>query len=300
MNSRFPNDGPRGPVAVSSRSRLGAIALCPCECPHLTMEYVLLCFDPTVLRNLARQLAATRRRNGVAGPQEAAGLHPRSAEERQQRVRGKVNMLQHQAGMAARVDRQRFHTLIDEEAVRAREHSQALEAAVPGLRSSSVWARIGQLLDERGHELQRALLQARRGADRQQRQTNVASADTALHDPGCARARRASTRALNDRAMFSAGKLPTSGPGCRQIVECTRGLLLLHEGGVVNRDGTSATAHWVTLQTGRMRHDASRRVRSTCGPTGRRCLFVAAPSSTGLEPALREVWTALQPLKPDG
>jgi hypothetical protein len=56
----------------------------------------------------------------VAGPLWAALTHARCSPALERRVLGNVHMLQHQAGMAARVDLNRFEALIDENAVLAR------------------------------------------------------------------------------------------------------------------------------------------------------------------------------------
>lgn len=57
----------------------------------------------------------------VAGPLWATLTHPRCTSALEHQVLGQVHMLQHQAGMAARVDLDRFEALIDENGVLARE-----------------------------------------------------------------------------------------------------------------------------------------------------------------------------------
>jgi len=61
----------------------------------------------------------------VAGPLWATLTHARCTPALAQHVEGGVHMLQHQAGMAARVDIDRFEALLDENAVLARELAAA-------------------------------------------------------------------------------------------------------------------------------------------------------------------------------
>ena len=56
----------------------------------------------------------------VAGPFWATLTHPRCSPALEHQVLGQLHMLQHQAGMAARIDLARFEALIDENAVLAR------------------------------------------------------------------------------------------------------------------------------------------------------------------------------------
>lgn len=56
----------------------------------------------------------------IAGPLWATLTHPRCTLELAHRVGGQVHMLQHQVGMAARVDVERFDALLDENAVLTR------------------------------------------------------------------------------------------------------------------------------------------------------------------------------------
>ncbi|MEO9101328.1 MAG: DUF2325 domain-containing protein [Burkholderiaceae bacterium] len=61
------------------------------------------------------------RTQDVAGPLWAVLSHARCAPSLEHRVLSEVHMLQHQAGMAARVDLQRFEAMLEENAVLARE-----------------------------------------------------------------------------------------------------------------------------------------------------------------------------------
>jgi hypothetical protein len=61
----------------------------------------------------------------IAGALWATLTHPRCTPELCQQVQGEVHMLQHQAGMAARVDLARFEALLEENAVLTRELAAA-------------------------------------------------------------------------------------------------------------------------------------------------------------------------------
>ena len=69
----------------------------------------------------ARALAC----HDIAGPLWATLTHPRCTPALAQQIEGSVHMLQHQAGMAARVDVARFEALLDENAVLTRELAAA-------------------------------------------------------------------------------------------------------------------------------------------------------------------------------
>ncbi len=65
------------------------------------------------------------RHHGVAGALWATLTHARCTPELSHRVEGQVHMLQHQVGMAARVDFERYEALLDENAVLTRELASA-------------------------------------------------------------------------------------------------------------------------------------------------------------------------------
>ena len=66
---------------------------------------------------------------GLPGSLWATLTHPRCTPALQQQVLGEVHMLQHQVGMATRVEADRFEALIDENAVLARELAAAQQRA---------------------------------------------------------------------------------------------------------------------------------------------------------------------------
>ena len=75
--------------------------------------------------SLAAWWAETLRCQDIAGPLWATLTHARCTPELARHVEGGVHMLQHQAGMTARIDRQRFVAVMDENAVLARELADA-------------------------------------------------------------------------------------------------------------------------------------------------------------------------------
>ena len=90
-------------------------------------------------------------RQDIAGPLWATLTHPRCSAELSRRVEGQVHMLQHQVGMATRVDADRLESLSDENAVLTRE------LAAAQLRST----RLAEDYTRRLDALQGQLMQAR-------------------------------------------------------------------------------------------------------------------------------------------
>jgi hypothetical protein len=74
---------------------------------------------------LATWWAHAPRCQEIAGALWATLTHPRCTPELANQVQGEVHMLQHQAGMAARVDLARFEALLEENAVLTRELAAA-------------------------------------------------------------------------------------------------------------------------------------------------------------------------------
>lgn len=279
----------------------------------------------------------------IAGPLWAALTHPRCTPELAARIEGQVHMLQHQAGMAARVDLHRFEALLQENAVLGRElggaqqrsmrqgadHArraedfqaqivslraqlivrdtaiaglredlQALETAVPSLKSRFELARANQRLIERVQQAERAQLQSLHEVERLRRHADELAAElqrrpadlveSAAGDGG-GNADDLAAR-LDDQAVLCVGGRPASVPVYRQLIERTGGRFLHHDGGdedsVAKLDATLAAADLVICQTGCVSHDAYWRVKDHCKRTGKRCVFVESPSGAGLKRAL--------------
>ncbi|ROZ79895.1 DUF2325 domain-containing protein [Ramlibacter sp. WS9] len=277
----------------------------------------------------------------IAGPLWATLTHARCTPALAQHVEGGVHMLQHQAGMAARVDFDRFEALLDENAVLSRELGAAqqrsthqaseqsrriesqqgeilrlraqligrdtaiaalgedlrvLEAAAPGLRNRVELARECERLLERQHESQRLLLQSQQEAERWRRRADDLAAELHGRDALSIDANEADRAGeeplarLDDRAVLCVGGRPASVPIYRQLIERTGGRFLHHDGGEEDNptmlDTTLAAADLVICQTGCISHDAYWRVKDHCKRTGKRCVFVESPSSSGVKRAL--------------
>jgi hypothetical protein len=279
------------------------------------------------------------RSHDIAGAFWATLTHARCTPELARRIEGQVHMLQHQVGMAVRVEHDRLEALLDENAVltqaladaqnrsqrQAEEHArrmealqaeqmqlraelvvhettlataradlQALEAAVPALKSRFELAREVQRLMERHHEQQRAALQASQEAERQRRRADELQAELERRDApaaGAAAATPADAPArLGAQAVLCVGGRPSSVPVYRRLIEGTGGRFLHHDGGdednAAKLDATLAAADLVICQTGCISHDAYWRVKDHCKRTGKRCVFVDSPSGAGLRRAL--------------
>ena len=117
------------------------------------------------------------RTQDVAGPLWAVLSHARCASSLEHQVLSEVHMLQHQAGMAARVDLQRFEAMLEENAVLARElgtvqQRSTRQAAEQARRSQAQEMQIAQL---------RVQLHAR-DADIQRLRTELQTLETAVPD----------------------------------------------------------------------------------------------------------------------
>ena len=263
--------------------------------------------------------------------------HPSCTPALEDRVLAEVHMLQHQVGMATRVELARFEALIDENAVlsrelagaqarclhqaadfgrrsqaqeaellrtrgelitrctelaQAREELQALQQADPALADRLALAQENAALKQRLVDVQRALQAAEQQAERQRRRAEDAVALLTLRPPGEAAEPPAPSAAawLAERAVLCVGGRSASVPVYRQVVERTGGRFLHHDGGAEDSphklDATLAAADLVICQTGCVSHDAYWRVKDHCKRTGKRCVFVEAPSRAALERAL--------------
>lgn len=99
----------------------------------------------------------------IAGALWATLSHPRCAPVFEHRVLGQVHMLQHQAGMAARIDLRRFDALVDENAVLSRDLSTALHRQS---RAVDEQARRAQTQDDEIARLRTELIAAEQSAAR--------------------------------------------------------------------------------------------------------------------------------------
>jgi len=274
--------------------------------------------------------------NDLPGALWSTLTHARCTPVLEHQVLGQVHMLQHQVGMATRVELARFEALIDENAVLGRalaaaqqrslrvatEHAErvaalqsalvllrgqrlaadtgmamlredlnALRAAVPALESRhDLKARNAQLA-ERILGLQRELQSARseierlgpaRAADATDATSSPRPLPTVATDP-----------VLDNRTVVCVGGRTASVPVYRRLVEACGGRFLHHDGGEEHNpsqlESTLAAADLVICQTGCVSHNAYWRVKDHCKRSGKRCVFVEAPSAAGLKRALAEI-----------
>lgn len=246
---------------------------------------------------LERQHAATQRQAAEAGSAEAlarwwqgqAGRgelpgalwavlsHPRCTDALQQQVLGEVQMLQFQAGQAARVELARFEALIDENAVLARalaaaqqrctqlaaEHARmhaaclaenatlrgrvaALEGQVEALRAQAAAAGTSTAGQQaaRIEALERALQKAR--APMKAPATGLATAPAPAHTalqrvqvPGAPGSAETADaeRGLDQRNVLCVGGRTAIVPVYRRLVEARGGRFLHHDGGEEDKLG---------------------------------------------------------------
>jgi Uncharacterized protein conserved in bacteria (DUF2325) len=122
-------------VADDYELHCGAVADCKFRSPlaeavqrELDRRYAVLirhAAQSKTTESLAAWWAETLRCQDIAGPLWATLTHPRCTPALAKQVEGAVHMLQHQAGMSVRIDRQRFVAVTDENAALARELADA-------------------------------------------------------------------------------------------------------------------------------------------------------------------------------
>jgi hypothetical protein len=187
------------------------------------------------------------------------------------------------------------------------EDLQALEAAVPALRSRDELTRQVAQQIERIQDLERALLKARHELERERHRASEALATlhavqleprpqlTLADDAGTIDA----TPPLIDRSVLCVGGRAASLPVYRRLVEGVGGRFMHHDGGeednAARLDTTLAAADLVICQTGCISHNAYWRVKDHCKRTGKRCVFVDNPSSASLRRALADLTPTLHP-----
>ncbi len=241
----------------------------------------------------------------------------------EQRVLGEVQMLQFQAGQAARVELARFEALIDENAVLTRVLADA-QARCSALmaehaRERQAWQAETATLRGRVQALQQALQQALdttpapRPPSREERLAAHESQQARLVPvmplmpapavpavpalrpvpPQSEAATAAPLAVLDQRKVLCVGGRTASVPVYRRLVEASGGRFLHHDGGAEDKlgqlDATLAAADLVICQAGCVSHNAYWRVKDHCKRTGKRCVFVETPSAAGLQRALAQI-----------
>ncbi|KPF50366.1 hypothetical protein IP87_01270 [beta proteobacterium AAP121] len=249
--------------------------------------------------------------------------HPRCTETLQQRVLGEVQMLQFQAGQAARVELARFEALIDENAVLGRalaaaqqrcvqlgaEHER--ERAAWQAESAALRGRLAALAAPRPERSEAAAADAQRLARQAARIEVLERALAAAQQPApplrpaVPAAPEAGSTApplplavttaptLDQRNVLCVGGRTGIVPVYRRLVEASGGRFLHHDGGEEDKlgalDATLAAADLVICQAGCVSHNAYWRVKDHCKRTGKRCVFVETPSAAGLQRALAQI-----------
>ena len=262
--------------------------------------------------------------DAVTGPDLAQALwvtltHPRCGADLEHLVLGHVHMLQHQVGMACRVDQAHFDQLLKENAVlsrhlagaqerctrmlskdthlaQMREQLHTLQSTLPDLPARLALSKDKHHLTEQNQQMRRQLQQAEqeilRLKDKLGKTTPWPPQDHAS-DPATeslppAASQTSST--LSNLAVLCVGGRPAIVPIYRQVIEHTGGRFLYHDGGeednAAQLDATLAAADLVICQTGCVSHNAYWRVKDHCKRTGKRCVFVETPSRTALTRAL--------------
>lgn len=177
------------------------------------------------------------------------------------------------------------------------EELQALEAAVPALRSRDELTRQVAQQIERIQDLERALLKARHELERERHRANEALADLHSARPMPVISVVEAPPSLSDRSVLCVGGRAAALPVYRRLVEGVGGRFLHHDGGeednAARLDTTLAAADLVICQTGCISHNAYWRVKDHCKRTGKRCLFVDNPSSASLRRALADLAPAV-------
>lgn len=122
-------------VADAYELHCGAVVDCKFRSPiaeavqrELDRRYIVALKQAAAMKTTAALAAwwdEALRGQDIAGPLWAALTHARCTPALAQHVEGGVHMLQHQAGMAARMDFDRFEALLDENAVLTRELAAA-------------------------------------------------------------------------------------------------------------------------------------------------------------------------------
>lgn len=182
-----------------------------------------------------------------------------------------------------------------------RDRLTELETAAPGLpdrpclerRLEMLQHRLGTLERERSEWRQRAEQEAAqaRGLADQLAAARASHGPTEPEPDGSPPADRLAD--LRDMAVLCVGGRPASVPVYRQLIECTGGRFLHHDGGEEDSDAqldaSLSAADLVICQTGCVSHGAYWRVKDYCKRTGKRCLYIDKPSASSLQRRLREL-----------
>ncbi len=189
-------------------------------------------------------------------------------------------------------------TAREAETVQLREQLAALEKAVPSLPARMDLLQRVEQQHQQVQRLERDRDYWQRQAQQLQQLTDRASALATETKYSRAREEQAvpvepSSGSLRDKAVLCVGGRPATVPTYRQMIECSGGRFLHHDGGAENSaaqlEAGLAAADLVICQTGCVSHGAYWRVKDYCKRTGKQCVFVEKPSSSSLARCLRSL-----------
>ncbi len=176
------------------------------------------------------------------------------------------------------------------------EEAETLREANPDLASRKALVAQLQAQGERLLALQRALTQAQDLLAARPKQgpattgaLGIAEAADTIDTP---EPPEPATRTLEHRTVLCVGGRASAVPVYRETLERLGARFEHHDGGqeqgIQRLQACLAAADLVICQAGCVSHDAYWRVKEHCKRTGKRCVFVETPSTTGLRRALAE------------
>jgi hypothetical protein len=179
-----------------------------------------------------------------------------------------------------------------------REQLASLHAAVPGLQARLELLRHMEALQQRARDLERERTVWQQRAEQEtarvqklEEQVAVLRCREEQRNAGSNPGQAGELADLRDKAVLCVGGRTASVPVYRQLIECTGGRFLHHDGGEEDNpaqlEASLAAADLVICQTGCISHDAYWRVKDHCKRSGKRCVFVDKPSASSLERCLR-------------
>ncbi|HYD60851.1 MAG TPA: DUF2325 domain-containing protein [Noviherbaspirillum sp.] len=231
--------------------------------------------------------------------EENAALRRELAEQKERHAQAALGRATEMNRMNADLMRARGQLVArDSELASLQEQLASLHAAVPGLQARLELLRHMETLQQRTRDLERERTAWQQRAEQEMTrlrklEEQVATLRTREEQRKAGGdARQAGELAdLRDKAVLCVGGRTASVPVYRQLIECTGGRFLHHDGGEEDNpaqlEASLAAADLVICQTGCISHDAYWRVKDHCKRSGKRCVFVDKPSASSLERSLR-------------
>jgi len=231
--------------------------------------------------------------------EENAGLRRELAEQKERQAQSAAGRAAEMNRMNADLMRLKGELIARDAALASmQEQLASLHAAVPGLRARLELLRDTETLQHRAQELDRDRAEWQKRAEQETaRVRKLEEQIAAMRSRELLREQPESggdagvKPDLRDKAVLCVGGRTASVPVYRQLIECTGGRFLHHDGGAEDNpaalDASLAAADLVICQTGCISHDAYWRVKDHCKRSGKRCVFVEKPSASSLERSLR-------------